>query len=627
MKKLLTLLCVLATVCAGTVHAQLWQKSPVHQYQQPSAAQRAAAIEAGQNQLWWGYIGSADISSSVGINMADTYHCAMFLTGQDDMTTGKTIRAVRFGLSATKVIGVKVWIASELPTGTPSADNTLWVKDVAKEDLSEAIDVAVDVPCTIPAQGLYVGYSFTITSTATEHDQYPILTGGTDHPNGLLLRTNIRVPNWATLYGQGYGVLAMKVLLEGEFAQNSVTPSFGSENYYVQMGQTVGVDLVLTNHGLADVNSISYTLDGGAEQTVNLSSPLAPQKSTIIAISVPADAKEQNSTKKLTITKVNGVANDSKEATAQFVLSTMEQLIQRNVVVEEFTGTGCGFCPRGLVGMEKLRQTFGDRFVGIGIHQYNEDDAMYIANYAPLQWHGAPSCMIDRTMNTDPYYAESGDICNEVRMAMNVPSTVEVDVVGVINEEETEVELTASVKSLFDTKDFSIEYVLVADGLKGTTAAWAQSNYYSSQAVPEEDLKIFGRGGKYGQSNIVGYVFNDVALAWAGGKMVQPLGQLSAGQVHKATHTLQMPTKATMRNALRKGTVYAVVLIVNPDGTIANAVRKPVVDAAGISTTQQDRQVTVTDAYVIDGMRLAAPQRGINIVRMADGSVRKVLVK
>jgi len=26
-------------------------------------------------------------------------------------------------------------------------------------------------------------------------------------------------------------------------------------------------------------------------------------------------------------------------------------------------------------------------------------------------------------------------------------------------------------------------------------------------------------------------------------------------------------------------------------------------------------------------MRLAAPQRGINIVRMADGSVRKVLVK
>ena len=31
--------------------------------------------------------------------------------------------------------------------------------------------------------------------------------------------------------------------------------------------------------------------------------------------------------------------------------------------------------------------------------------------------------------------------------------------------------------------------------------------------------------------------------------------------------------------------------------------------------------------YTSDGQRLAAPQRGINIVRMSDGTVKKVIVK
>ena len=31
--------------------------------------------------------------------------------------------------------------------------------------------------------------------------------------------------------------------------------------------------------------------------------------------------------------------------------------------------------------------------------------------------------------------------------------------------------------------------------------------------------------------------------------------------------------------------------------------------------------------YTIDGRRLTAPQRGINIIKMSDGTVRKVMVK
>ena len=43
------------------------------------------------------------------------------------------------------------------------------------------------------------------------------------------------------------------------------------------------------------------------------------------------------------------------------------------------------------------------------------------------------------------------------------------------------------------------------------------------------------------------------------------------------------------------------------------------VQAAGVATE--------TDRYDLQGHRTTAPQRGINIIRMSDGTVRKVLVK
>ena len=44
---------------------------------------------------------------------------------------------------------------------------------------------------------------------------------------------------------------------------------------------------------------------------------------------------------------------------------TAQEPFVRRSVVEEFTGTWCGHCPRGIVGMERLSEDFGDRFIGI----------------------------------------------------------------------------------------------------------------------------------------------------------------------------------------------------------------------------------------------------------------------
>ena len=588
-----------------------------------------------QSQQWWGYISDDDQITMLGIGVSGTYHCAIFVPGNHDVTSGKKLCGVRFGLFAQHAKDVKVWAASSLPTGDITASNTVWMTDVEEASHEEFNAVTLATPYAIPAEGVYVGYSFTVSSASTEYDQYPLLVGGSDQVNGLLLRTNNG--SWSDYYGQNFGVLALKVLLEGTFSDHMVSPTMAQNAYFAQVGQSADVDIVLANNGLNAVNNISYTLtaDGvtSPEQTVTLPATLASFKTGKLTINIAAGDAIGSVRQTVTITKVNGETNESQHASTQFTLNTLERLIQRNVVVEEFTGTGCGWCPRGLVGMEKLRQTFGDRFVGIGIHQYNETDAMYIANYPYLNFGGAPSCRIDRGPVIDPYYGTGEDICADFLVEMNQPAMVSVDVRGLVNEALTEVEATATVEPLFDTSDYTLELALVADGLSGTTTAWQQANYYSGQpasAVPD-DLKIFCPGGKYSSNNVKGFVFNDVAVGTSydrsGVNQVEALGAMTAGQKREVSFTLSLPTKATLRNALKKGTIYVVALVVDKDGRIANAAKREVSDTDGVITLSTDPAAETSTRYSLNGTRLTAPQRGINVVRMTDGSVRKVMVK
>ena len=146
-------------------------------------------------------------------------------------------------------------------------------------------------------------------------------------------------------------------------------------------------------------------------------------------------------------------------------------------------------------------------------------------------------------------------------------------------------------------------------------------------------MKIFCSGGKYGSSSVKGFVFNDVAVGTSynknGVNQVEALGTIAAGETREVSFTLSLPTKATLRNALKKGTIYVVALVIDKDGLIANAAKRLVDEDTvdGVSNVSTDFNTETTVRYSLNGMQLTTPQRGINIVRMADGNVRKVVVK
>jgi hypothetical protein len=591
------------------------------------------------NQLWWGYVNGSEKTSGLGVQKADVYHCAIFIPGNHGIAGGKTIRSVRFGLTAPNATNCKVWLASSLPA-TVDKNSTLQMADVAATELGkQQIEVALPTAYVIPAEGVYVGYSFTISDVVYQADAYPILIAGTDQPNSLLIKTDNLVPEWSDMYGSGYGALYMQVLLEGEFADNTATPSITGE-YYAQLGGSTQVDVSLLNNGASPLTSIDYTIttDGvaGAEQHLELESPIAFNNSGRATIEVAADAEAGSKTKTLTVTKVNGQANNAPVTTSDFTLITLEKLIARNVAVEQFTGTGCGWCPRGHVGMAKMREAFGDRFIGIAIHQYSNQssDAMYLApsKYANHGLNGAPSCRLNRGESMDPYYGSGEDVLYDMQQALAVPALAEVSVSGVMDTNKTKIDAKATLTPLI-AGNYTLEFVAVADGLTGTGTGWQQTNYYSSQyasqtgitksSLPEDLQYLFDLRGTFTGT------FNDVAIAssYVSSKNQVEKLTLTANEEQEVSYTITMPTYTKLKNALKDDQIYVVALLVDAQGKIVQAAKQQVsiADPTGIEDVKSMADAQPTDVYTLDGRKSSNAQRGLQIVRLSDGRTVKVV--
>ncbi len=590
-------------------------------------------------QNWWGYVNGNESFSGVGVNSADTYHCAIYIPGNHAIAAGKTINAVRFGLVAPHATNAKVWVASDLPV-TVDASHTLSFVDVPESKLgNEQIDIELPSAIEIPAEGIYVGYSFTITSVSTTADQYPVLFGGEPATNTLILKTDKAVTTWSDLVSNNFGRLFLQVLLEGTFPENTATASdFGP--VYVEVDGTATVAVPVMNAGGTPISNIDYTItsDGvtGAEQHAVATTPIVFNTTGNVDILVQGDAVSGTKTRTINITKINGQANANANVATSFVVNTLSELVARNVAVEENTGTGCGWCPRGLIGMDKLRENFGDRFVGIGIHQYNSGDAMYIAKnaYASLNFEGAPSCRIDRGAVIDPYYGTRNDIIEDFRAEMAIPALAKVNVTGTIDAQLTKVNAKAEVETVLEGKEYNLEFVVIGDGLKGTGSSWNQSNYYVQYSVSEvePDLAIFASGGKYGQSSFTGWSFNDVALvsSYVSSKnQVPTLGTLSIGEPVEREYSLKMPTKTTLKNAVKDADLYIIALVVDKQSKkIVNAAKAAITvanpDAIETVNATDDTEVA---RYTLDGRRVNNAQKGLNIVRMANGKTVKVINK
>ena len=141
---------------------------------------------------------------------------------------------------------------------------------------------------------------------------------------------------------------------------------------------------------------------------------------------------------------------------------------------------------------------------------------------------------------------------------------------------------------------------------------------------------MFGSGGSLGQSTFF-WNFNDVAINtyYEGGKYEIDLGYLAKGDAKTVEYELAFPTKEPLRSALKLNCIAVAAFLVDNSGKIINAGKCYVSETDGIrdNSIMHEGNLREVARYTLDGRMISTPQKGVNVVRLSDGSTIKVLVK
>jgi hypothetical protein len=584
---------------------------------------QARVITPAENQVWWGYFNESDFEEgdyTIGTGSAMTLMAGIYIPANHAQLGNATIKAVRIYLASSAVSslsGLKIWISKELPNSASEAD----VVQQNAGTLSAGInDFKLRNPYDVNNEGFYIGYSVKSTTG------YFIRCGGSDAPNAFWVGNPEGGMDWTDINGQGLGKLAFQILVEGgDFPSNYATVEDFGQNMVVQ-GEEASIPIKINNMGLNPIQTISYTIttEGGnttEEKEVSLGSlPLNGSKTVNIPFS--SDAEYRKYKKTFTITQVDGNPNTASDNSATGFLITLKEKHKAIPVIEEFTGTWCQWCPRGTVGMEKVHSTYGDQVVQIAVHS---SDPMEITAYSSIlnaYCDGYPSSIIDRMYASDPSFSELKKVL-AVSFERVAPAAIELSAQWESKEQKKVVFNTTTRFSYSDDSgQFGIAFVLVEDGLTGTGSNWAQKNAYSGQGTG--DMAWWGSQG----TSVTGLEYNHVAVAgWSvrNGVTGSVNSNIDANTEQKYTYTGSISGITLIQD---KTKLKAVALLIDKtNGRIVNAAQCAIDDFETAIQSAGAASNVVDATYDLSGRKLSTPEKGINIIRMTDGTVKKVLVK
>lgn len=586
---------------------------------------------------------------SYGTGKKENYDVAIKL---DASFAGKTITAITVPLNndISGLANLKVWLTKELKVVSKKVSPDI----LSKEGTIAAgtVTVALDEPYTIPSDGLYAGYSIDVTEV-NDVSKKPVLVNTRAKEGGFYIhtsRTYLKFQDQSSSYNSVMGVVLSGI----EPYALSVA---GGDILYGQTGSPIDVDLTLTQGGSTAVQSIDYTYDingttGTGHANVSIANQLGLSKT--LTIQLPAQSAKGTYPVTITVDKVNGQANTATAKSTSATLNVYNTLPKHRAVLEEYTGTWCGYCPRGLVALEVMSKRHPDDFIGISYHNSDPMDisTIYDANHKVIDYTfpsditGFPAGWLDRTYKADAYsgFGSSGfGIEAAWQSICKVFAPVDVAVEGLMNDDNTELTVNATITAPLNTPgDYKVEFVVLGNDLHeaedfGATGQWYQSNYYSGRSMggPETFAEPEFATFYDGSSSVYDYHFNDVIIATSrtrGTDAALP-STLMEDEPNTVSTTFDVSTIVNSNGEsliqdINKLTVVALV-IDNASGAILNANKAQITgkNIDGIAGVEAAKDNTITEIYDLSGRRIQSLQQGVNIVRTADGRTVKLLKK
>lgn len=179
------------------------------------------------------------------------------------------------------VDNVTGWLSTELKVtdGVNAPDITTVPGEI---DGQLVLNVTFPTPYTITDAGVWVGYSFDITSLKASPGSYPgspiAYVKTSDTPAyGLWARSSKKQPEWFDQGAALNGVSDMIVTLDMDFGPDDAAIELPAESY-VKAGEVCDVPVTLINHGEAPLQDITFSYSIGDYSntgSLHLSEPIA----------------------------------------------------------------------------------------------------------------------------------------------------------------------------------------------------------------------------------------------------------------------------------------------------------------------------------------------------------------
>lgn len=554
----------------------------------------------------------------------------------DPTLAGKKLTGLKAYINTTDDISeVSMWLskALTLKSNVNQPDIASFSVTPAKATINGLqvgeLSLSLENPYVLTEEPLYVGYSFSVDEIKTDNQNLPILITGEANPNGCFLHLSRSVLKWMDYSRQTNGCAYIVATIEGDFPENSLMI-----NGYSQANSSEDEDFTITfdakNNGLESIKSIKYQYgEAGAIKEGNMEFKNALPSS--LALSLPLTLKFDGVSGLgihpfyVNITEVNGKPNGAEYSSLNFDLNVYPFIPQNRVLVEEYSGLWCGWCPRGYVAMEIVAEEYGNKAVPVCFH--NGDD-MAVTQVFPMDVSGYPKGSINRIEQIDPYYGTYPEkdfgISYDIENLSSQLAKGQIEVNAVL--EGTTVKATATAKFIEDNPeaDYEIGYILTCNGL--SDELWFQNNDYSGQQGYENtrlaELPSW-------PSRVPGLVYNDVAVDVEG--MFGVPGSLPAkiemSKEYTHSHSFNISENELVNNPSDLNVVAYIVD--RQTDRIVNSNIYRFTPLAGISSIEETESVSKT-YYDLSGRKIDHPQKGLYILRekMADGKCKtsKILV-
>ena len=518
-------------------------------------------------------------------------------------------------------------------------------------------DKALDVNDV--TSGVVVGYTYTQKTTKKNgeftDECYPIAVGqGTD---GLLAYGNLgqdaTKEGWFNVSSEYVACIQLIVEKEGGFPDD------------------LGIAQVATNPMLKPDEKLPfefYVNNSGSKACTNASFDVLLDNQSVAELTLPKDGSISDEYVKLGATldlseynlengahvlgvkvkKVNGEdpSGDTSDdlAAAQFRVYTETTPRQYNLV-EQFTSTSCVYCPWGYESLRALAKSRND-IAWVAVHgdlDPNNPDPYTNSNAEPLLGYSAsgyPSANFNR------FNLGGNQIATNIA-TQNEQYDAFAEQMGNLLDQEDEIapsvvnlqmETNLTVGDNPNLKDATLNITVTGKGVKGAGKILEGATlglYVTENGVKSKQYSPSGWIGTYNHENVLRVIgtqnpWGDV-ITWNGDEFVMS---------YEVTIPKKQYNYNENKNTLNAVAFVSLPFVVTVDGkNYYNAdlnnvwvnqcqfLELPKGQATAIKGVETSENATVVARYAADGSEISAPVKGINILKLSDGTTRKVVVK